>query len=285
MKRPGLPDLDALSAAEKDQLIVSLWETVLALEGDGGARDRAATAAPDGASIEDKASALRQRIRETAPSRRAQADRPDAGHWLSQLLDYRPLQIIVLLIGLGFLADFAIGWYQRHAAAARQEAARRLANAAFGGLFVEMVRAAYEPDGTTYRATLRMQNASPDTPLYVMQNPPRVFVQAGLTWQEVSSRPLAGRSWGVVKLEGDHEYSVLFNADLKDWSELIPGYMHVQIQSDMLISQNSSPADDIVERNNRFYFYLKPRGADDAEIRRRSNFRGDPPLFIPMPPH
>ncbi len=177
------------------------------------------------------------------------------------------------------------GWYQRHTAAARQEAAQRLANAAFAGLFVELVRVAYEPDGTAYQATLRMQNANPDAPLYVMQNPPRVFVQTGLTWQEVPSHPLAGKSWGVVKVEGDYEYSVLFNADLKDWSELIPGYMHVQIQSDMLISQSSSPTDDIVERNNRFYFYLKPRDADDAEIKRRSNFRGDPPLFIPMPPH
>ena len=285
MKRPGLPDLDGLSAAQKDQLIVSLWETVLALEGDGGVEDRAA-ATPSGATqIDGSAGELRRRIGATAPSRRAQSARTDTGHWLSRLLDYRPLQIVVLLIGLAFLTDLAIGWYQQHTAAARQKAAQRLANAAFGGLFVELVRAAYEPDGTAYQATLRMQNANPDAPLYVMQNPPRVFVQTGLTWQEVPSHPLAGKSWGVVKVEGDYEYSVLFNADLKDWSELIPGYMHVQIQSDMLISQSSSPTDDIVERNNRFYFYLKPRDADDAEIKRRSNFRGDPPLFIPMPPH
>jgi len=51
-----------------------------------------------------------------------------------------------------------------------------------------------------------------------------------------------------------------------------PGYMHVRIQSDMLISSSSEPKDDIVERNNRFYVYLKPQGSDNAAIKRRSNF-------------
>jgi hypothetical protein len=53
----------------------------------------------------------------------------------------------------------------------------------------------------------------------------------------------------------------------------------------MLISRSSEPKDDIVERNNRFYVYLKPQGSDDAAIKRRSNFPGIPPVFIPMPPH
>ena len=78
---------------------------------------------------------------------------------------------------------------------------------------------------------------------------------------------------------------MLFEADLQDWSQLIPGYMHVLVQSDMMISQRSDPADDLVERRNRFYVYLKPQGADDASIQRRSNFPGTPPVFIPMPPH
>ncbi len=69
------------------------------------------------------------------------------------------------------------------------------------------------------------------------------------------------------------------------WAELIPGYMHVRIENDMLISRSSEPKDNIVERDNRFYVYLKPQGADDDAIRRRSNVSGTPPIFIPMPPH
>ncbi|ADH88327.1 conserved hypothetical protein [Ancylobacter novellus DSM 506] len=283
MKRPGLPDLSRLDPAEKDALIVSLWETVLALEGEDSTPIRAPSGGIDPQA--DRTGELRRRIDAAPRSTRAVSARPSRGHGVSRWLDYRPLQILVLLIGLGFLVDFAIGWYQRRAAEARQAAAQQLSSRAFGGLFVELVRVGYEPDGTKYRATLRMQNTRPDAALYVMLSQPRVFIQTGLTWQEVPAQAPAGTSWGVVRLDGASDYSVLFEADLDDWSELIPGYMHVQVQSDMLISQSSTPSDDIVERANRFYFYLKPRTADDAEIMRRSRFPGTPPVFIPMPPH
>ncbi len=61
-------------------------------------------------------------------------------------------------------------------------------------------------------------------PLYVMLNPPRVFVQSGLTWREAPSQASAGSAWGVVKLDGGREYSLVFQADVQDWSQLIPGY-------------------------------------------------------------
>jgi len=61
--------------------------------------------------------------------------------------------------------------------------------------------------------------------------------------------------------------------------------MHLRVDSDMLVSQRREPTDDIVERRNRFNIYLKPHGADDASIQRRSNMPGPPPDYIPMPPH
>ena len=45
------------------------------------------------------------------------------------------------------------------------------------------------------------------------------------------------------------------------------------------------PGDDVVERRTPFYVYLKPHGADDADIKARSKMSGTPPVFIPMPPH
>jgi hypothetical protein len=117
--------------------------------------------------------------------------------------------------------------------------------------------------------------------LHIMLNPVRVFVQVGQSWQEQPARAATR----VVALTGDHEYQVAFQIESKDWRELIPGYMHVRIDSDMLISRRSDPGSDIVERNNRFYVYLKPQDADDAMIKQRSHFTGTPPVFIPMPPH
>src|SRR5262249_37600044 len=162
--------------------------------------------------------------------------------------------------GLGFLADYGVGWWQRRALAAEDAAALELRNAAFGGLYVELTRVAYEPDGNSYRATMFMQN-SHDQPLYILMSPVQVFVQTGLTWQEVRASAPPGAGTGVVKLEGGKDYSVVFQADVKDWAELMPGYMHVRIDSRMLISRSPEPKDDIVERNNFFYVYLKPQGA------------------------
>ena len=77
----------------------------------------------------------------------------------------------------------------------------------------------------------------------------------------------------------------MFEPNLKDWTELMPGYMHIRFESVSLISERSDPDDDIVERTDRYYVYLKPHGADDEAIRKRMKLQGDPPLYMPMPPH
>lgn len=287
---PGLPDLAGLSPAQKDELIRSLWETVVALD---GTRPPTAAACPGDLSGGDFSAKdlstedLAARIRGAPPSRHTHAPgaaAPRLGAGLG-FLGWRPLQWLVLLVGLGFLADSGIGWAQRRALARQEAEALALRSAAFQGLYVELARVSHEPDGKTYRAVLNMQNLDPGNPLYVMLNPARVFVQAGLAWREVPSRAPEGAGWGVVRLEGAGTFTVLFEAPLDDWSELIPGYMHVLIESEMLISRSPTPRDDIVERDNRFYVYLKPQGADDAAIKARNNFPGAPPVFIPMPPH
>ncbi|TCK28158.1 hypothetical protein EV667_2155 [Ancylobacter aquaticus] len=289
MKTPRLPDLDRLTPSEKDALILSLWETVQALDKDADAGEAQAPLPVEepaaGRSLDDsRVQALRERIRTTSRSSRNQSFATRAGG-ISRLLDYRPLQIFVVVIALAFLADFAIGRYQQAQMAARRAEVQRTEQAASGGLFMELVRAGYDPGKAAYRATLRIERVGGGSTLYILQNPPRVFIQTGLTWQEVASRSPDGTPWGLLKLDGGTDVDVLFDADIEGWSELIPGYMHVQLQFDQLISLSSEPGDDIADRNNRFYFYLKPHDADDAAIRQRAGFRGVPPAFIPMPPH
>lgn len=281
---PPLPDLGTLSSTEKDALIVSLWQTIAAIEdaAEGSAAKRPAVLARTATAAVE----LSTRIGRTGPSRRARGQAPAnrrAGIW--GLLESRLALGILVAIGLGFFVDFGIGWYQRRALDARHQAALELENAAFAGLFVELVDVGYEPDGKSYRVTLSMQNANPDAPLYIMLDPARVFVQTGLVWQGVPTQAGPDTSWGVVKLDGAQQLRLLFQVDVAGWTELMPGYMHLRIESNMLISRSSEPTDDLVERANRFNVYLKPQGADDAAIRRRLNFPGTPPNFIPMPPH
>ena len=53
----------------------------------------------------------------------------------------------------------------------------------------------------------------------------------------------------------------------------------------MLISPNSAPSDELFERTDSYYVYLKPWDADDRDIKREVKFDGAPPLWIAMPPH
>ena len=133
-------------------------------------------------------------------------------------------------------------------------------------------RVTYEPDGKSYRMTIAMQNADAQVPLYVMLNPVGVYVQVGMSWQQVPSGPAGGATWGVVKVTDTYTYDVLFTPEVTGWAELIPGYMHVRVQDDMLVSPSAQPKDDVVERRTPIYVYLRPPG-------------GPPPVFIPMPPH
>jgi hypothetical protein len=219
---------------------------------------------------------LLDQLREAAPRKPAAAPAPvqvsvklgrRLGLWRS------PAAVgVVGLVLLGFAVDAGVGWYQARALKAHRQARVQLENTALTSLYVELRRIVYEADDKSYRMTVSLQNNNPAVPLYVMLNPVGVYVQSGMSWQQVPSRPVDGVSWGVVKLVDDFSYDVLFTPEVANWAELIPGYMHVRIQDDMLVSQKAQPGDDVVERRTPFYVYLRPHG-------------GAPPVFIPMPPH
>ncbi|HQS15989.1 hypothetical protein [Reyranella sp.] len=192
---------------------------------------------------------------------------------------------LVMLLLTGFAVDAGVGLYQARALREARQARLMLENTAMRSLYVELKGISYEPDGKSYRMTLFLQNVSPAGPLYVMLNAVAVYVQAGMVWQQVPSRPAEGVSWGVVKLVDGYTFDVLFTPDVANWAELIPGYMHVRIQSDLLVSEKAQPGNDVVERRTPYYVYLKPHGANDEDIKARSKSTRTPPIFIPMPPH
>ena len=192
---------------------------------------------------------------------------------------------VVVAVMLAFVVDAGVGRYQAHLVKQQRQARLQLENAAMRSLYVELKRIVPDPDGKSFRLTLSMQNTSPAGPLYVMLNPVAVYVQSGMIWQQVPSRPAEAGGAGVITLVNDYAYDVVFTPDVAKWAELIPGYMHVRIQDDLLVSQKAQPGDDVVERRTPFYVYLKPHGADDADIKARSKMSGTPPVFIPMPPH
>jgi len=269
--------------AEKDALIAALRRQLAATQSELRLLKRRTGAG----SPADKPRELLDELRAAAP-RQTTAPAPGIAIKLGRRLDFwRSPAFIGIVAGLlaAFALDAGVGWYQARSLKQARQERLLLENAAMRSLYVELKQIAYEPDGKSYRATLFLQNVGPKGPLHVMLNAVGVYVQSGITWQQVPSRPAAGVNWGVVSVVDGYSYDVLFTPEVANWAELIPGYMHVRIQSDMLVSQSAQPGKDIVERRTPFYVYLKPQGANDEAIKARSRMSGPPPVFIPMPPH
>jgi hypothetical protein len=271
-------DLSGLSPADKDRIIRDLWEDLRA--------ERAKVRA-----LEQRAGAdrLRDELRRQGTAKRTLISTGGDGTIRLgrglRLLGSRTVLGILLVAGLLLALDLALGWYEQHRIDARRAAELSLQKAAFDDLLVELKNITYEPDGASYRITLALRNLDPAQPIYVMLNPLRVFAQSGLAWREVPARSADGRGPMVVKLTDGYSFQTVFAPNSGDWTSALPGYLHIRFDNDLLISLRSDPAEDIVERDDPAYVYLKPFGADDAALSKALNFSGTPPVYIPMPPH
>jgi ABC-type lipoprotein export system ATPase subunit len=188
----------------------------------------------------------------------------------------------VILAGI-LLADFGVEKYQ--AMRVRERAARiaALQYLALNSLRGDVQSVTDLGDGR-YELTTYLQNLG-EAPVYVMSPDMRAYVQVRTTWQEVPMRPLEESANGVLKIEGRQSYRYLLDARVRDFTQLLPNYMHVRFSGTMLVSPSSTPKDDVFERKDNYYVYLKPFDVSDEAVARRMRFSGKPPVWIPMPPH
>jgi hypothetical protein len=282
--------LENLSDADKDALIARLWRDLQAEQARSRELElRLAPGTRDRTSDVDETDQLLKKLQQATAGRRVPQRLPISlrlglGRCLASARSRRVIAAAVT-VALAFAVDFAIGRYQQYRLEQKRLTDLALQHAAFEGMYVEVVNITYEPDQKSYRLTMKFTNDEPGQPLYVMQSPVRVFEQVGLSWKEVPSRDSRGEAARVVKLTDSYTFETIFEPNLNDWTQLIPGYMHIRFQSDSLVSERSNPDDDIVDRTDRYYVYLKPHGADDDAIRKQMKIRGDPPVYMPMPPH
>lgn len=274
-------DYRRLSAVEKDRLIAALLKERDEL------RTRLAGGAAPFEQLTDR-QALLKHLRERGTSKKGQGR--DAGFTAIKLgrlrvFGSRTLTMAGVAGVVLLLVDYGVGKYRALWLERQRQADLILENKAFSGIYSELVRIELEPDKKSYRLTTAIQSTDPATPLYVMIEPTRVFEQAGFAWKEVPAQAMERESAGVVKLTGRHEFQTIFTPNVEDWAELMPGYMHIRFENELLVSLRAEPEEDIKIRKDRYYVYLKRTDASDQEIKEKMNYQIDPPLFIPMPPH
>jgi putative ABC transport system ATP-binding protein/macrolide transport system ATP-binding/permease protein/lipoprotein-releasing system ATP-binding protein len=200
---------------------------------------------------------------------------------------WRGVQIFLLaaavILGGILLADFGVEKYQ--AMRVRERAARiaALQHLALNSLRGDVQSVTDLGDGR-YELATYLQNVG-EAPVYVMSPDMRAYVQVRTTWQEVPMRPIDESANGVLKIEGKQSYRYLLDARVRDFAQLLPNYMHVRFSGTMLVSPSSTPKDDVFERKDNYYVYLKPFDVSDEAVAKRMRFSGKPPVWIPMPPH
>ena len=182
------------------------------------------------------------------------------------------------------VVDFGVGKYQEMQVRDRGARLAQLADMALSRLQADIQSVSDLGDGR-YELAVYLWNVGSDTPIYVMSPEMHAYVQVGKVWQEVPLEPADSSSSGVLKIDGKQTYRYVFDARVKDFTQLLPNYMHVRFSDTMLVSPSSMPKGDVFERKDNFYVYLKPFDVADEVVLKRMKFSGKPPVWIPMPPH
>jgi ABC-type lipoprotein export system ATPase subunit len=191
---------------------------------------------------------------------------------------------IVPILALVWATNLSVGYYQRSIIEAKVAQHQALEDLAMKGLRADVKDVTFGP-GKTYMVSFYLRNTTGDQPIYVMSPTVRAFIQVGSNWQEAPFKPVNAAVQQVRKIEGIQIDRYILEPDVQEFAQLLPCYMHVRFSSDMLISPVSQPKDDLIERNDNYYIYLKPHNIDDAVILSKLKFPGAPPIWIPMPPH
>lgn len=191
---------------------------------------------------------------------------------------------VVPVVIIAWCLNWAVADYERSEIEATAQRRMALEELAMQGLRADLKSVEFGP-GKTYIVTIYLRNTKGDEPLYVMSPLVRGFVQVGTSWLEVPMKSLESASAQVLKVSGTQMLRYEMEPDVPDFTQLLPYYMHVRLTNDMLISPRSQPKEDLVERNDSYYVYLKPHDADDKAILSKMKFPGKPPVWVPMPPH
>ena len=151
---------------------------------------------------------------------------------------WRGVQIFLLagavIFGGILLADFGIDKYQKMRVRQRDARVAALQHLALNSLRGDVQSVTDLGDGR-YELTTYLQNVG-GSPIYVMAPELRAYVQVKTVWQEVPMKPIEDAASGVLKIEGKQTYRYLFDARVRDYTQLLPNYMHVRFSGTMLVS-------------------------------------------------
>jgi hypothetical protein len=199
---------------------------------------------------------------------------------------YKIAAVIASVLLLLFLLDYYVGYRQDKILAEKAAQKKKIEQLAWYSLRGEVKSVSYA--GHKYRIALKFENAFPEEEMYIMIPQVRCLVQVGTLWKEVPvlDSEAGNADTGVIKLEGVKIIEKLIEVPFRNFEQVLPGYMHVRLNTVSYVSSNAVSKEDIVEKDEDFYIYLRPYYADLGKMAKQYTFtHNEIPIFIPMPPH
>lgn len=203
----------------------------------------------------------------------------------------KTIAVLISIIAIFYLGDYLIGKKQDAIIKEKAEKQERLEKLAFYMIFPD-IKDAWDISGEPekYEVVLIVDNLA-DEPVYTTNPELRAYVQTGTSWTEVPIRDKKNeKREQIYKLEkGQHLYNkvVTIKRNIKYAFYQMYGYMHVRIHISMfVVPQSVFKEEEVIERVNDVYMYLKPFFISDKDILKQVTFTDNKvPIMIPMPPH
>jgi putative ABC transport system ATP-binding protein/macrolide transport system ATP-binding/permease protein/lipoprotein-releasing system ATP-binding protein len=193
---------------------------------------------------------------------------------------------VLLVAAFLWGGNYVAARWQRQAIVQKQEQRKQSQDLALQQLRADVEDVSYREDGG-YEVRLYLNNPDPKKPIYVLGPALRVYVQVQRSWQELPATAAGFEERAVKEVTGKKFYRIVFRSDLRGWDELLKGYLHVRISNVMVVSDSPEPADDLFQRTDDYYFYLKPQNVSEDEVRRRNGWKEAAlvPRWMAMPSH
>lgn len=185
---------------------------------------------------------------------------------------------------IGFvLADWAVGRWQQGMIQGKKDYRARLDRLAFRAVRTGIEEIRHQPDGR-YRSRFIVQNAA-DEPLFVMMPTVEAAIQVGPQWVTVPATEnlREGSEGSVVRLVGERMADRYLSIEPTGYTESIPGYIHLKMTLEMIISPEQNPQEEVGERKEDLIVYLKDyRWANDRVRHAGRPGFAEKPDFIPL---
>ncbi len=175
-----------------------------------------------------------------------------------ELRKYKVPLLMLLVIAVLVASDLVVGHVQNEKLA--KKAAHKKANERLA-YYLERTTVediSYTGTGNTYSMRLRYENVRPDEEMWIMVYAVKAFVQVGTLWRELSVNDgrMKRGDYSAERLKEPYRITVTFDMSVKNFQELMQGYMHMKIGSLSYISAEAVEKEDIIEKYEDVFLYL-----------------------------